>query len=187
MKKALAIISLIAITSLYFIGCSTDKSSKVSNGKYYLQKSAKSEEEPLKLELYFDSSTSTGGVSVGKEERLLDRQEVIGELIVGELLKGPSVKSNLKAVFPKDVKLISFSIKEKMAIVNFSPEIQSNMEPLKEEICLKAISASLSQLSGIDKILIQVDSKSIKTIGGNYDISKPILKGQNEFTKIQVK
>lgn len=181
MKKL--VILVICIIVVLVVGCDSNSSTKVSNNKHTLQKSTKGTSDSLKLEIYFDSGE--GKISnVSKEERILDTEEIIGEIIVNELIKGPGIKSTLKPIFPKDTKLISFSIKNNIALVNLSKEVQSNMDAIKEEVCLKAIVSSLDKLDSINEILIQVESGSVKTLGGNFDISNPLKKGSG-FTRIK--
>lgn len=180
MKKL--VILIVCIVVIFLVGCGCNNSTKISNDKRELQKLVKGTKDTLKLELYFDSGNKKSS-KVAKEERILDTEEIIGEIVISELIKGPGIKSELEPIFPKDTKLISFSIKKNTAIVNLSKEVQSNMDIVKEEVCLKAIVASLSQLESIEEVLIQVDSRTIKTLGGNFDVSEPIKKDA-AFTRI---
>ena len=96
--------------------------------------------------------------------------------IIQELIKGPTVKSELKPVLPKETRLLSFSIKDNIAYVNLSKEAKINMSEAKEKSCLQSIAASLTQLSSIKKIKLTLENNDIDTIGGNFDVSKPFSK-----------
>lgn len=123
------------------------------------------------IELYFGRDDDKGEII--KEERLIGYDELLGEIIMQELIKGPSTVSQSKAVLPKETRLISFSINDGIAYINLSGDVVFEMTSSQEEVLLKAITASLSQLSSVEKVMISVDNQGIETLGGNYNISKP--------------
>lgn len=179
MKKFLIGLSVIAaiLVIINIIGYEKkDKSSINNNKKIEELKLHNSDENFIKLELYFDSSKDEEKVEVAKEERLIIKEEFIGELIMQELIKGPSVKSKLKSIFPKQTRLLSFSIKEGTAYVNLSSEAKSFMTPAKEEVYLKSIVLSLTELESIKKVKILIDNKNVDSLGGNFNISKSLDK-----------
>lgn len=180
MKKlrVVSIICLVISSIVLIIGCGKDKSTKMSNEKIRSIQTDKEKENSMQIELYFDSSNGGGKKTLYKEERILSKEEVMGEIIIQELIKGPGVKSDLKPVLPKETRLLSFSIKNNIAIINFSKEVVTNMEPAKEETSLKAIAGSLTQLPSVEKVKIQVENKNVDTLGGNYDISEPFSKSE---------
>lgn len=168
---------VLCVGVLISVGCS--KKDKISiNNKDKLKNIQLPEEKQnnLELDIYFDNSVDPKTVSIAKEEVLIPKEEVIGQLIMNSLIKGPSINGKLKAILPKDTRLLSFSIKEGVAFVNLSKEAQVNMSATKEEACLKSIAASLGQLPSISKVKILIENKDIDTLGGNYDISKPFGK-----------
>ena len=135
-----------------------------------------SNENSVDLSLYFDSSTNGSKVKLEKEVRLVTKDDVIGELLIQELLKGPYLQSNLKPILPKETKLLSFSIKDKIAYVNLSKEANIPMKLENEEAALRAITTTLTQVSTISKVKILIDNKDVYSLGGNYTITKPIGK-----------
>ncbi|KYH28711.1 MULTISPECIES: GerMN domain-containing protein [Clostridium] len=176
MKKIYKLFLIVVSTvflSFTLLGCvNKNKELVKDNKKLKTLKLPNSDETCINLDVYFDGSKSENEVKVLKEERIIEKEELIGETIMQELIKGPSVKSQLKPVFHKDTKLISFSIKDGIAYVNLSKEAKFNMSAAKEEACLRSIVLSLTQLSSINKVKILVDNKSVDSLGGNYDISK---------------
>lgn len=132
-----------------------------------------SSDEFLTLNVYFDATSDENTVSVAKEELLINKQELVGEILINQLIKGPSTEGKLKAILPKDTRLINLSIKDDIAIVNLSKEAAVTMTPSKEEACLRAIVTSLSQIEPVNKVTILIDNKNAETLGGNYNISKP--------------
>lgn len=186
MKKIYKLFSVILITASLVVlsGCGNKNETLVKNNeKLKTLKLPNSDETYINLDVYFDGSKDEKEIKVIKEERIIKREELIGEIIIQELIKGPSVESQLKPIFHKDTKLMSFSIKEGIAYVNLSEAARFKMSVAKEEACLRSIVLSLTQLSSIDKVKILVDNKSVDTLGGNFDISKAF--GEEDIAKIK--
>lgn len=179
MKKAIKILlcSLIVGSIVTFSGCekkdekSVTNKEKLQNLKLPLEKDGF-----IELGIYFDGTKKGSDAEVVKDERLINKEELIGEAIMQELIKGPTVKSELKPILPKETRILSFSIKDNIAYANLSEEAKTDMTEAKEKSCLKGIAASLTQLSSVKKVKITVENKNIDTIGGNFDISKPFNK-----------
>jgi len=182
MKKSIKILlcSLLVVSTVAFSGCekkdtkSVTNKEKLENLKLPLEK-----DDIIQLNIYFDATKDDdSAVEVVKDERIINKEELIGETIMQEIIKGPTVKSELKPILPKETRLLSFSIKDKIAYVNLSDEAQIKMSKNKEESCLESIVASLTQLPSIEKVKITIGNKGIETIGGNFNISKPFSKGE---------
>lgn len=169
---------VLVCSSLMLSSCSLNKekanenlNSKIENVKLY-----KENGQAIDLNLYFDASQSEKKAEISQEERLIKKDELIGELIVNELIKGPGLESKLKPILPKSTKLLSFSINNDIAFINLSDDARVPMTPIKEEAVLKSLVTSLEQLSSVKKIKIQINNKDTDTLGGNFDISKPFGK-----------
>lgn len=178
------VLGVIMVSSVAFTAC--QKEDKVSINNKEKVKSItmpKEKDNAIDLDLYFDSSTDEKKVEIAKEERLIQKEELLGELIMQELIKGPSVESKLKPILPKETRLLSFSIKDSIAYVNLSNEAKVSMTKSKEEASLKSIVNSLTQLPSVVKIKLLIDSKEVDTLGGNYDISKPFGKDDIDARK----
>ena len=175
----LFICSVLILSSSLFSGCekkdrlSINNKEKIKNLQLPLEK-----DRFIDLNVYFDASRDEKKVEIAKEEVLVGKEELIGELLVNQLIKGPSIQSKLSAVLPKDTRLISFSIKDDVAIVNLSKEASVKMSAGKEEACLKSIAASITQLPSVTKVKILIENKNVETLGGNFDISKPFGKDE---------
>lgn len=179
MRKVISssICIILTCSSLMLTSCSIkDKSSINSNSKVENVKLYKEKGQAVDLNLYFDASQNENKVEIGQEERLIQKEELIGELIVNELIKGPGLESKLKPILPKNTKLLSFSINNGTAYINLSSDAKVSMTPAKEEATLKSLANSLGQLQSIKNIKLQIDNKDTDTLGGNYDISKPFGK-----------
>lgn len=169
--------SAIIISTLSFAGCEKkDKLSITNNEKLKSITLPKEKDQSINLDLYFDSSTNKDKPEIAKEERLVNKEELIGEIIMQELLKGPANVSGLKPIFPKETRLLSFSIKDGIAYVSLSSEARATMSSAKEEALLRAVVSSLTQLPSVSKVKLLVDNKDVASIGGNHDTSKPFGK-----------
>lgn len=186
MKKNLAVLmcSVIVFSNIALTAC--DKKDNLSlNNKEKEKQIALSKEKGniLDLNIYFDSSQDQNTIEISKEERIIKRDELLAETIIHELIKGPSVKSKLTPVFPKDTRLLSVSIKDTIAYINFSKEVNVSMTANKEEACLKSIIWSLTQIPSVEKIKILIENKDADIWGGNFDLSKPIGKDDIQNVK----
>lgn len=181
MKKKIIIILCIAIIVIGALSLfefeTKDKNSALSKEKFQkINNSSDKEQSFIDIDLYFDGSEKNKESKVVKEERVISKEELYGEAIMRELIKGPSVVSDCKAILPKETKVISFSIKDGIAYINLSGEAQTKMSKEQEKTTLMCIANSLTQLKSVTKIMITIDNKNIDSLGGNYNISKPFTK-----------
>ena len=179
MKKAIKILvcSILVASAVTFSGCEEkDDKSVANNEKLENLKLPLEKDGFIQLGIYFDGTKDESTVKVVKDERIINKEELIGETIMQELIKGPTVKSELKPILPRETRLLSFSIKDNIAYVNLSKEAKINMSRAKEKSCLQSIAASLTQLSSVKKVKITLENNDIDSIGGNFDISKPFSK-----------
>ena len=181
MKKAVKMLlcSMLIVSTVGFFGCeSKDKKSVTNKEKLENLKLPLEKDGFIQLGIYFDGTKDGDTMKVVKDERLINKEELIGETIMQELIKGPTVKSELKPILPKETRLLSFSIKDNIAYVNLSKEAKIDMSEIKEKSCLESIVTSLTQLPSVQKVKITVENSDIDTIGGNFDISKPFIRGE---------
>ena len=186
MKKVIKILlcSLLVISTVAFFGCEKKDSKSVTNKEKLENLKLPLEKDGfIQLGIFFDGSKDSTNVQVVKDERIINKEELIGETIMQELIKGPTVKSELKPILSKETRLLSFSIKDNIAYVNLSKEAKIKMSEVKEKSCLEGIVASLTQLPSVEKVKITMENKDIDTIGGNFDISKPFSKGELKLIK----
>lgn len=186
MKKGFSVFtcSVLVVSLLGITGC--EKKDKLSLNNKEKEKKivlSKEKENTLDLNIYFDSSKNVNTPEIAQEERVLKRYEILGETIIGEIIKGPSVNSKLNPVLPKDTRVLSFSIKDNIAFVNFSKEANIPMTSSKEETCLKSIIWSLSQIPSVEKVKILVENKDTGIWGEHFDLSKPIGKDDIQNAK----
>lgn len=175
MKRLIWLTLLVSSLLLLMIGCSSKQNLATvnNNDKIKQMKLGNSDEDSIQLNLYFDGSKEESKANVVQEQRVLIKEEVLGELIVQELLKGPSVGNTLKSIFPKNIRILSFSISDGTAYVNFSNVAKFNMSLTEEEVYLKSLASSLCELESVLNVKVLIENKDVDTLGGNYDASKP--------------
>ena len=181
LMKGKIILSVGVLISLVgFLGCQKADSKSIANKEQVKNIKLLNNDgaNSLELDLYFDSSKSESKGEISKTQLILNKKEVLGNLIINELIKGPSIKSEVSPILPKDTRVLSFSIKDDVAIINLSKEAKIKMNFAKEEACLKAITSSICQLEGINKINILIENQMVDSLGSNYDISKPFAKDE---------
>lgn len=182
------LIILIMISLAGLTGCGKENKANANNAeKIKKLKLANSDDVSLNLNIYFDASKNENEVEVAKEERIIQKDELIGEVIMQQLIKGPSVKSKAKPIFPNNTRILSFSIKDNIAYVNLSSNVRHEMTLGREEACLRSIALSLTELQSIDKVKILVENKNIESLGGNFNISKPFNNDDMNFIKVKKK
>lgn len=179
----LAFCSSLIISSVFFISCEKKDSISINNKDKIKNITLHNEKNNLvDLNLYFDSTNNANNAEITKEERIIKKDELIGQFIIGELIKGPSVNNSLKPIFPKETRLLSFSIKNNIAYVNLSSEAYYSMTADKEEAYLKSIIWSLTELPSIKKVKLFIENKDISSLSKNFKFSEPI--GRDDITKI---
>ncbi|MCY6355200.1 GerMN domain-containing protein [Clostridium sp. ZS2-4] len=185
-KCFLIMLAIISLATL--VGCGNENKANANNAeKIKKLKLANSDDDSLNLNIYFDASKNENEVQVAREERIIQKDELIGEIIMQQLIKGPSVKSKAKPVFPSNTRILSFSIKDNIAYVNLSSNARCEMTSAREEACLRSIALSLAELQSIHKVKILVENKNIESLGGNFNISKPFNNDGINFIKIKKK
>ncbi|EPY6471619.1 GerMN domain-containing protein [Clostridium sporogenes] len=188
MKKSikLAFCSSLIISSVFFISCEKKDSISINNKDKIKNITLHNEKNNLvDLNLYFDSTNSSNNAEITKEERIIKKDELLGQFIIGELIKGPSVNNSLKPIFPKETRLLSFSIKNNIAYVNLSSEAYYSMTADKEEAYLKSIIWSLTEIPSIKKVKLFIENKDISSLSKNFKFDEPI--GRDDITKINKK
>jgi germination protein M len=178
---------LIIITSAVIFKVTPEKKDKASitnKEKLETTKLPSEKGDHIEVNLYFGDAKGEG-TNIVKEERLINKEELVGEIIMQELIKGPAVVSDSKPVLPKETRLLSFSIKEGIAYVNLNSVAEFKMTADQEKVILSSISNSITQLPSVKKVMLTVENKSVNTLGGNYNISKPFSKEEIDTLKIQ--
>ncbi len=79
----------------------------------------------------------------------------------------------LKAVHQDTVKANSVQIKDHIALLDFSPEIQDGFGSSQEASFIKALQVSLGQLPDVNKFQILVNGQPIESLG-HFEVTDPV-------------
>ena len=101
--------------------------------------------------------------------------------VVAELLKGPNAQSEgegkLITSLPEGVEVLDVQVKEDIAYVDFKGNVREKISgSAGEGIALYSIinTLVLDKELGIKKVQFLIDGKNVESIGGHYDVSKPM-------------
>ncbi|MDD2619148.1 MAG: GerMN domain-containing protein [Syntrophomonadaceae bacterium] len=107
----------------------------------------------------------------------LQEDESPAEAIIKGLISGPQNKK-LGVTIPSEAKLLTVNIKENIAYVDFSKEIQSKHwgGSAGESMTIFSIVNSLTELKEIKQVQILVAGEKQDSLAGHLDISQPIAR-----------
>lgn len=168
----LAVICL-GVTALLLAGCGGSREAKPDPAQNQPPANGAPKETPVKIILYF--SDSQADKLVPEEREVVRNGQPLEEIIVRELIKGPAKKGLLKTI-PESARLLSLTVKEGVAYVNFSREIQTKHwgGSAGESMTVYSVVNSLTQLERIKKVQFLVEGKKVESLLGHMDTSEPV-------------
>lgn len=97
------------------------------------------------------------------ESRQIDSKELLSnpyEVLINLLIEGPK-NENLVKLIPENTKLNSAQIKNNILYIDFSEDFikEQNLGKAQEEIILKSIVNTVTELTEIDKVVFLIDGK----------------------------
>jgi N-acetylmuramoyl-L-alanine amidase len=122
--------------------------------------------------LYFSNSNLEGLVP---EDRSFDslawnKQNLIqkASVILDDLIKGPTLPDHNRTISPK-TKILSITRQNDIITLNFSKDIRDDFSggALEEDIAVKSIVWSMTQLPGVNGVYILIDGEYGDSIGGH--------------------
>ncbi|HHY42462.1 MAG TPA: GerMN domain-containing protein [Thermoanaerobacterales bacterium] len=119
------------------------------------------------------------------EQREITDDEPIAETIVKELMKGPKTPGLAPTTIPKEAKLLSVEIKDKIAYVNFSRELieKHTGGSTGEMMTILPIVNSLTELPEIEKVQFLVEGQKEKTLAGHIAFDEPFERNEDYIKK----
>lgn len=139
-------------------------------------------DDKIKVILYF--SGSEGDILIPEEREVVKNGEPVEKIIVRELIKGPSQQGLFKTI-PEETKLLSLTVSDGVANVNFSKEIQTKHwgGSAGESMTLFSVANSLDLVEGINKVQFLVEGNKVESLLGHFDTSKPISPNKDMIKK----
>ena len=136
--------------------------------------------DTVEFVLYFGDDQA---MEVWPERRVVEiasdpsQREPLEKLVVTELTKGPK-DDLLNKTIPPEAEVLSVHVTDGLALVNFSKELQSKHwgGSAGEIMTIKSLVYSLTELPNITQVQILVQGKTIDTLAGHYEASKPFAR-----------
>lgn len=125
------------------------------------------------VNVYYPRNDGTGLVAVSRTVHT-DKDDKY-TAAMKSLLTGTKEKGQTN-VFPKKAKLLGVTVKDGVATVDFSKELQSNFSggSTGEEMLIGSIVNTLTDFPEIQKVRILIDGASVETLSGHMDLSDPL-------------
>jgi spore germination protein GerM len=169
-----------ALLAAVLAGCGAKPDARAANGSEGGQKAGQpagtgtGQEQKIELvTLYFSDKQA---MSLVPEERqvVLDKGPV-EEAVVRELIAGTR-NPELNNTIPEGTELLSISIKDGTALVDFSKEFQlkHSKGSAGESMTIYSVVNSLAELKGIDKVQFLLEGQKHESILGHIDTSVPV-------------
>ena len=139
------------------------------------EKSAAAEPKELMVNVYYPRSDGTGLVAVRRTVSTEKDDKYTAAM--KSLLTGTKEKGQTN-VFPKKAKLRSVVVKDGIATVDFSKELQTNFSggSTGEEMLIGSIVNTLTDFPEVQKVSILIDGSAVETLSGHMDLSEPLTR-----------
>ena len=181
-KKISYILAVLAAVSVLALvaGC-TDEQKRASSPAAQTEqiqdkeKSAAAEPKELMVNVYYPRSDGTGLVAVRRTVSTEKDDKYTAAM--KSLLTGTKEKGQTN-VFPKKAKLRSVVVKDGIATVDFSKELQTNFSggSTGEEMLIGSIVNTLTDFPEVQKVSILIDGSAVETLSGHMDLSEPLTR-----------
>lgn len=176
MLAVLAAVSVLALAA----GCSDEQKGASSPAAQTEQmqdqeKSVAAEPKELMVNVYYPRSDGTGLVAVRRTVSTEKDDKYTAAM--KSLLTGTKEKGQTN-VFPKKAKLRSVVVKDGIATVDFSKELQTNFSggSTGEEMLIGSIVNTLTDFPEVQKVSILIDGSAVETLSGHMDLSEPLTR-----------
>lgn len=177
--KNCLVLAFVLMMSLVLTGCDDEsKAPGKSAGVKTEDKAKKEKSKPVpqrEVTVYFPDNMG--------EKLLPVKLKITGEASAKEtiklLLAGPGEKERAAGMikpFPKGVKLLGITVKDKVAKVDFSKELTENFQggSTGELMLVGSLVNTLTAMPEIEKVQILVEGKEVDSLSGHLDLTEPL-------------
>lgn len=166
----------ILVAAFLISGCNS--SPKPDNSSDNPPLSASQNEKSLiskEVILYFGDDQAMYLIPEKRTIKIASTEKLPTSAVMNALIEGPHDES-LRPTIPKETKLISARVEDKVAYVDFTEEIRTKHwgGSAGETMTIASIVNTLTQLDGIDKVQILIGGKKQDTLVGHWYIGEPI-------------
>ena len=133
------------------------------------------EPKEIQINVYYPRSDGTGLIAVRRTVKT-DKDDkytaVLKSLLMGTKEQGQT------NVIPKKAKRRSVTVKDGVATVDFSKELQMNFSggSTGEEMLIGSIVNTLTDFPEVQKVTILIDGAAVETLSGHMDLSEPLTR-----------
>ena len=178
MTHTVAAVSAVGILALT-AGCTDDQKEPQTGTAAQTEQTkdagapAAAESKEVKVNVYYPRDDGTGLLPVSRTVKLENEDKYTAAL--KSLLTGTKEKGQTN-VIPKTAKLRSVTVKDGVATVDFSKELQQNFSggSTGEEMLVGSIVNTLTDFPEVKKVQILIDGASVETLSGHLDLSEPL-------------
>ncbi|MBO9130536.1 GerMN domain-containing protein [Bacillus sp. 165] len=134
--------------------------------------------------LYFVAQNGKSHYYVPVTRRISNDSKDEVAVVIQELVKGPSYKSNLVSDFNADVKLLDApEYQDGKVTLNFNENIYGNLgKNIISSYVLDSLVLSLTEQKGVESVAIEVDGKANVLNEKGKKLTKPVTRPQNVNT-----
>ena len=139
------------------------------------EKPAQEKPKEMQVNVYYPRNDGTGLIAVSRKVNTEKDDKYTAAM--KSLLTGTKEKDQTN-VIPKKAKLRSVTVKDGIATVDFSKELEQNFSggSTGEEMLIGSIVNTLTDFSEVEKVQILIEGASVETLSGHMDLSEPLTR-----------
>ena len=203
MKRAITLLLIVALVSLLTTlatGCEDETNKKASVSEAQNYNVATDTQESTAIKSGSDASKGIAGAKSAKavditvyfsddqseylvpEIRHIADTENLAVAAMEELIKGPA-ESDHYATVPSETSILGVEINDRIAYVSFSKELIDKHwgGSSGELMTITSIVNTLTEFDDIQKVQILIDGKTVETIAGHSDVSRPLARDDTKI------
>ena len=129
----------------------------------------------MQVNVYYPRNDGTGLIAVSRKVNTEKDDKYTAAM--KSLLTGTKEKGQTN-VIPKKAKLRSVTVKDGVATVDFSKELEQNFSggSTGEEMLIGSIVNTLTDFPEVEKVQILIEGASVETLSGHMDLSEPLTR-----------
>ena len=139
------------------------------------EKPAQEKPKEMQVNVYYPRNDGTGLIAVSRKVNTEKDDKYTAAM--KSLLTGTKEKGQTN-VIPKKAKLRSVTVKDGVASVDFSKELEQNFSggSTGEEMLIGSIVNTLTDFPEVQKVQILIEGASVETLSGHMDLSEPLTR-----------
>ena len=139
------------------------------------EKPAQEKPKEMQVNVYYPRNDGTGLIAVSRKVNTEKDDKYTAAM--KSLLTGTKEKGQTN-VIPKKAKLRSVTVKDGVATVDFSKELEQNFSggSTGEEMLIGSIVNTLTDFPEVEKVQILIEGASVETLSGHMDLSEPLTR-----------